>query len=118
MLSAGTDVVAVDLTLGSIIQTDRDVEITATVRNRGTVPALYTCGSYYFRIVNENGAEFTPSSPCVAISCLPATLDPGEQLTSTLHFQGSAWGVNPEDFPSCIPSCLPFGRYSAVFRFS
>mgnify|MGYP006944226876 CR=1 FL=1 len=71
------------------------------------------------RIVNEDGDEFVLDDPCIAVGapCFEQTLAPGEHLSGTIDFRGSAW--EPEaQVANCTPLCLPFGRYNAVFRFA
>lgn len=117
------DVLDVGLTIDSLQQTGREVTVTATVRNRGTVPVRYwACpgtSNPWARIVNEQGVEYFLDYSCVAIGapCTQETLDPGKTLSRTIHFRGSAW--DPQGTAKdCIPTCLPFGHYFATFGFT
>lgn len=118
------DDVDVDIVVGSITQTDQEFQLTVTVRNQGSAAVRYiacpgSAPGFSIRMVNEDGEEFVLDDPCVVFGapCGEQTLAPGEHLSGTIVFRGSAWDPETQD-PNCIPLCLPFGRYFAVFRFA
>jgi len=120
-----TEVLMVDLTVNAYRQTEREVEIEVSVRNRGTIPVRYMscpgpCSDLSIRIASEDGAEFLLCHSCVPILApceTQALLAPGDRISGRFLFRGSAWKPDVQDL-SCRPDCLPFGRYSAVFRFT
>ena len=116
--------VDLDMVVGSVTQNGQRLTITVTVRNRGRAAVRYTScpgvsPGMSIQVVNEDGKAFTLEDPCVVFGapCVEQILASGQHLSATLDFLGSAWDPDA-DVATCVPSCLPFGRYSAVFRFS